>query len=49
MLRGKSRYQLVVKAAARATAVTAVRDAVDAVSGDRSHREVALSVDVDPQ
>ncbi|HWE59001.1 MAG TPA: primosomal protein N' [Solirubrobacteraceae bacterium] len=49
MLRGKSRYQLVVKAAARGAAVAAVRDAVDAVSGDRSHREVALSVDVDPQ
>jgi primosomal protein N' (replication factor Y) len=49
MLRGKSRYQLVVKADDRAAAVTAVREAVDAVSGDRAHREVALSVDVDPQ
>jgi primosomal protein N' (replication factor Y) len=49
MLRGKSRYQLVVKAADRAGAVDAARDAIDAVSGDRTHREVALSVDVDPQ
>ncbi|HWD69803.1 MAG TPA: primosomal protein N' [Solirubrobacteraceae bacterium] len=49
MLRGKARYQMVVKAADRGTAVSAVRDAVDAVSGDRAHREVALSVDVDPQ
>jgi primosomal protein N' (replication factor Y) len=49
MLRGKSRYQLVVKSVDRAAAVAAVRAAVDAVSGDRAHREVALSVDVDPQ
>jgi primosomal protein N' (replication factor Y) (superfamily II helicase) len=49
MLRGKSRFQLVVKAVDRTAAVAAVRDAVDAVSGDRAHREVALSVDVDPQ
>jgi primosomal protein N' (replication factor Y) (superfamily II helicase) len=49
LLRGKSRFQLVVKAADRTAAVAAVRDAVDAVSGDRAHREVALSVDVDPQ
>lgn len=49
MLRGKSRYQMVVKAGDRRAAVSAVRDAVDAVSGDRAHREVALSVDVDPQ
>jgi primosomal protein N' (replication factor Y) len=49
MLRGKSRYQLVVKAADREAAIASVRVAVDAVSGERSHREVALSVDVDPQ
>jgi primosomal protein N' (replication factor Y) len=49
MLRGKSRYQLVVKAVDRSAAVAAVRVAVDAVSGGRAHREVALSVDVDPQ
>ena len=49
MLRGKSRYQLVVKAVDRSAAVAAVRVAVDAVSAARAHREVALSVDVDPQ
>ncbi len=49
MLRGKSRFQMVVKAVDRAAAVTAVRTAVEAVSADRTHREVALSVDVDPQ
>jgi primosomal protein N' (replication factor Y) len=49
MLRGRSRHQLVVKSEDRAVAVDAVRDAVDAVSVDRAHREVALSVDVDPQ
>jgi primosomal protein N' (replication factor Y) len=49
MLRGKSRYQMVVKSPDRAAAVAAVRAAVDAISGLRAHREVALSVDVDPQ
>jgi primosomal protein N' (replication factor Y) len=49
MLRGKSRYQMVVKAGDRAAAVAAVRDAVDSISAGRAHREVALSVDVDPQ
>jgi primosomal protein N' (replication factor Y) len=49
MLRGKSRFQMVVKAGDRVAAVTAVRDAVDTVSSNRAHREVALSVDVDPQ
>jgi primosomal protein N' (replication factor Y) len=49
MLRGKARYQLVVKAADRIAAITAVRDAVDGASVDRRHREVALSIDVDPQ
>jgi len=49
MLRGKSRSQLVVKASDRAAAIAAVGQAVDAVSSDRAHREVAFSVDVDPQ
>jgi primosomal protein N' (replication factor Y) len=49
MLRGKARYQMVVKAGDRAAAIAAVRDAVDNVSANRAHREVALSVDVDPQ
>ncbi|HEX3801615.1 MAG TPA: primosomal protein N' [Solirubrobacteraceae bacterium] len=49
MLRGKVRSQLVIKATDRMAAIAAVGDAVDAVSADRTHREVALSVDVDPQ
>jgi primosomal protein N' (replication factor Y) len=49
MLRGKSRYQLVVKSVDRTVAVRTVGNAVDAVTADRAHREVALSVDVDPQ
>ncbi len=49
MLRGRSRSQLVVKATDRESAIRAVGGAVDAVSADRSHREVAFSVDVDPQ
>lgn len=49
MLRAKSRYQLVVKSADRAAAIAAVRQAVDEVIAQRRHREVALSVDVDPQ
>ena len=49
LLRGRARSQLVIKATDRAAAIAAVGDAVDAVSTDRTHREVALSVDVDPQ
>ncbi len=49
MLRGKARSQLVVKAADRAAAIAAVGAAVAAVSSERVHRDVALSVDVDPQ
>ncbi len=48
-LRGRARSQLVVKAADRAAAVAACGAAVDAVSGLREHRGVAISVDVDPQ
>jgi primosomal protein N' (replication factor Y) len=48
-VKGRERAQLVVKASARAPAVEAVRDAVEAVAGDRTHRGVAFSVDVDPQ
>jgi primosomal protein N' (replication factor Y) len=49
MLRGRARSQLVIKATDRSAAIAAVGDAVDAISTDRAHREVALSVDVDPQ
>jgi len=48
-LRGRERRQIVVKARDRNAAVAAVGAAVDAVAGDRAHRGVALSVDVDPQ
>ena len=48
-LRGRDRFQLVVKARERAPAVRAVGEAVEAVSGRRAHRLVAFSVDVDPQ
>jgi primosomal protein N' (replication factor Y) len=49
VLRGRARYQLVVKTGDRATAVAAVGAAVDRVAGAKAHRGVALSVDVDPQ
>ncbi len=48
-LRAKHRSQVVVKAADRARAVTAIGAAVDALAADRAHRGVAFSVDVDPQ
>jgi primosomal protein N' (replication factor Y) len=48
-LRGRERFQLVVKTTERAAAIAAVGAAVDAVATDRTHRDVALSVDVDPQ
>jgi primosomal protein N' (replication factor Y) (superfamily II helicase) len=48
-LRGRERSQVVVKATDRAAAVAAVDAAVQAVAGDRAHRGVAFSVDVDPQ
>lgn len=49
MLRRRARAQLVVKAVQREPAVAAVAAAVDAIAGTREHREVAISVDVDPQ
>ncbi|HET9093941.1 MAG TPA: primosomal protein N' [Solirubrobacteraceae bacterium] len=49
MLRGRARYQLVVRSLEREVAVRAVRGAVDAVVAERHGRDVTLSVDVDPQ
>ncbi len=49
MLRGKHRSQLVVKTAERTAAIAAVRSAVDAIAGTKPHRDVSISVDVDPQ
>ncbi|MEA2427017.1 MAG: hypothetical protein QOF37_645 [Thermoleophilaceae bacterium] len=52
-LKGRDRAQVLVKAPPdgqpRAAAVRAVRHAVEAVAGDRRHRGVVFSVDVDPQ
>jgi len=48
-LRGRERSQVVVKATERAAAVAAVGRAVESVSAAREHRDVAFSVDVDPQ
>jgi primosomal protein N' (replication factor Y) len=48
-LRGRDRFQVVVKTAERAAAVSATGAAVEAAARDRAHREVAFSVDVDPQ
>lgn len=49
MLRRKARSQIVIKASEREPAIDAVRDAVDYLIAARSHRDVAISVDVDPQ
>jgi primosomal protein N' (replication factor Y) (superfamily II helicase) len=48
-LRGRERQVLVVKAAERRPAVQAVGEAVQRVSGSRTHIGVSFSVDVDPQ
>jgi primosomal protein N' (replication factor Y) len=48
-LRGRDRWQLVLKTAERARAVAATGRAVEDAARDRAHRAVAFSVDVDPQ
>ena len=50
-LRGRERYQLVVKAppANRSAVVRAVGDAVHSIAEQRGHSGVSFSVDVDPQ
>ncbi len=48
-LKGRERAQLVVKSPERDVAIASVRRAVEAVAGDRAHREVSFAVDVDPQ
>jgi primosomal protein N' (replication factor Y) len=45
----RHRAQLVIRSPERATAIAAVRDAVEAVAADRAHGSAAFSVDVDPQ
>jgi len=48
-LKGRDRFQLVVKAEDRSAGIVAVREAVEATAADRSHGQVAYAVDVDPQ
>jgi len=48
-LRGRERFQLVVKGPDRPAAIAAVGDAVAAVASARVHKHANLSVDVDPQ
>ncbi len=46
---GRSRAQLVVKAADRCAGIAAVRSAVESVSSSAEHRGASYAVDVDPQ
>jgi primosomal protein N' (replication factor Y) (superfamily II helicase) len=48
-LKGRERFQLVVKAADRSAAIVAVRTAVEQTAADRSLGPVTYAVDVDPQ
>jgi primosomal protein N' (replication factor Y) len=48
-LRGRERRQVVVKTAERVVAVRATAAAVESAARDRALRDVAFSVDVDPQ
>ena len=48
-LRGRHRSQVVIKARDRAAAIAGVRGAVERAARRREHRDVAFSVDVDPQ
>jgi primosomal protein N' (replication factor Y) (superfamily II helicase) len=48
-LRGRERFQVVLKTGERATAIAATGVAVDAAARDRALKAVAFSVDVDPQ
>jgi primosomal protein N' (replication factor Y) len=48
-LRGRERVQVIVKARERRPAVRAVAAAVEAAARRREYRDVAFSVDVDPQ
>jgi primosomal protein N' (replication factor Y) (superfamily II helicase) len=48
-LRGQERQVLVLKASDRRPAVRAVGEAVRLLAGDRAHKGVSFSVDVDPQ
>jgi primosomal protein N' (replication factor Y) (superfamily II helicase) len=47
-LRGRDRFQLVLKTTERAAAVAATGAAVEAAARERAFRDVSFSVDVDP-
>ena len=47
-LKGRERMQVLIKAGEHVPAVPAVRRAVEAVAAERSSRDVAFAVDVDP-
>ncbi len=48
-VRNRHRRRLLLKAADREDTISAVRDTVERLAADRSLRDVAISVDVDPQ
>jgi primosomal protein N' (replication factor Y) len=48
-VRNRHRRRILLKASEREATVAAVRDTVERLAADRSLREVAISVDVDPQ
>ena len=48
-VRNRHRRRLLTKATDREATVTAIRDAVERLAADRTLREVAIGVDVDPQ
>jgi primosomal protein N' len=48
-VRNRHRRRLLIKASDREGTVAAVRETVERLAADRSLREVAISVDVDPQ
>jgi primosomal protein N' (replication factor Y) len=48
-VRNRHRRRFLLKATDREATITAVRDTVDVLAADRALRDVAISVDVDPQ
>ncbi|HEX5376249.1 MAG TPA: hypothetical protein VFW48_08815, partial [Solirubrobacterales bacterium] len=48
-VRNRHRRRFLLKAADREATIAAVRDTVDSLAADRALRDVAISVDVDPQ
>jgi primosomal protein N' len=49
MLRNKARAQLQIRTHDRPTTIKEVGAAVDTVVADKTHKDVSISVDVDPQ